>query len=47
MFVDEQAILLCSCDGFCGASMQDARGHVTCRLADGNLEWIRRVFSNL
>ena len=28
--------LLCSCDGFCGASEQEAGAHVTCRLADGN-----------
>ena len=27
--------LLCSCDGFCGASEQEAGAHVTCRLADG------------
>ena len=39
--------LLCSCDGFCGASEQEAGAHVTCRLADGNLERIRRLFSNL
>ena len=39
--------LLCSCDVFCGASEQKAGAHVTCRLADGNLEWIRRLFSNL
>ena len=38
--------LLCSCDGFCGASEQEAGAHVTCRLADGNLERIRRLFSN-
>ena len=37
--------LLCSCDGFCGASKQEAGAHVTCRLADGNLEQIRRLFS--
>ena len=24
--------LLCSCDGFCGASEQEAGAHVTCRL---------------
>ena len=30
--------LLCSCDGFCGASDQEDGAHVTCRLADGNLE---------
>ena len=39
--------LLCSCDGFCGASEQEAGAHVTCRLADGNLEGIRQLFSNL
>ena len=39
--------LLCSYDGFCGASEQEAGAHVTCRLADGNLERIRRLFSNL
>ena len=39
--------LLCSCDEFCGASEQEAGAHVTCRLADGNLERIRRLFSNL
>ena len=39
--------LLCSCDGFCGASEQEAGAHVTCRLADGNLERIRRLFLNL
>ena len=33
--------LLCSCDGFCGASEQEAGAHVTCRLADGNLEPVR------
>ena len=27
--------LLCSCDGFCAASEQEAGAHVTCRLADG------------
>ena len=37
----------CSCDGFCGASEQEAGEHVTCRLGDGNLERIRRLFSNL
>ena len=37
----------CSCDGFCGANEQEAGEHVTCRLADGNLERIRRLFSNL
>ena len=38
---------LCSSDGFCRASKQEARAHVTCRLANGNLEWIRWLFSNL
>ena len=33
--------LLCSCDGSCGASEQEAGAQVTCRLADGNLERIR------
>ena len=27
--------LLCSCDGSCGASEQEAGAHVTCRLVDG------------
>ena len=27
---------LCSSDGFCGASEQEARAHITCRLANGN-----------
>ena len=46
--VDERAILLlCSCNGFCGASEPEAGAHVTCRLADGYLERIRRFFSNL
>ena len=39
--------LSCSCSGFCGTSEQEAAAHVTCRLADGNLERIRRLFSNL
>ena len=39
--------LLCSSDGFCGASEQEAGAHVTCRLTDGNLERIRRLFLNL
>ena len=39
--------LSCSCSGFCGTSEQEAGAHVTCRLADGNLERIRRLFSNL
>ena len=39
--------LLCSCNGFCGASEPEAGTHVTCRLADGYLERIRRLFSNL
>ena len=39
--------LLCSCDGFCGASEQEAGAHVTCRLVASNLELIRRFFSNL
>ena len=39
--------LPCSCDEFSGASEQEAGAHVTCRLADGNLERIRRLFSNL
>ena len=30
--------LLYSCDGFCGASEQEAGAHVTCRLAADNLE---------
>ena len=25
--------LLCSCDGFCGASEQEAGAHVTCRIS--------------
>ena len=33
--------LLCSCDGFCGVSEKEAGAHVTCRLADENLERIR------
>ena len=37
----------CTCDGFCVASEQEAGEHVTCRLADGNLERIRRLFANL
>ena len=45
VFVDERERLLCSCDGFCEASKQEAGAHVTCRLADGNLERIRRLFS--
>ena len=36
---------MCSCDGFCGASEPEAGAHVTCRLADGYLERIRRLFS--
>ena len=32
--------LLCSCDGFCGASEQETGAHVTCTLADGNLKRI-------
>ena len=47
MVVYERAIILCSCDGFCGASEPEAGAHVTCRLADGYLERIRRLFSNL
>ena len=48
MFSDEQAInIMCSCDGFCGPSEQEAGAHVTCRLSDGNLERIRRLASNL
>ena len=39
--------LLCSCDGFCGVSEKEAGAHVICRLADENLERIRRLFSNL
>ena len=31
----------------CGASEQEAGAHVTCRLADSNLERNRRLFSNL
>ena len=34
--------LLSSYDGFREASEQKAGSHVTCRLADGNLERIRR-----
>ena len=30
--------LLCSCDGFCGASQQEEKAHVTCRLADVQFE---------
>ena len=49
---DQQCLLMskrlsCSCDGFCGAREQEAGAHVTYRLADGNLERIRRLFSNL
>ena len=32
---------------FCGASEQEVGAQVTCRLADGNLERIRRLFANL
>ena len=32
--------LSCSCHGFCGASEQEDGAHITCRLADGNLEQI-------
>ena len=39
--------LSCSCDGFCGAREQEAGAHLTCRLADSNLERICRLFSNL
>ena len=39
--------LTCSCDEFSGASEQEAGAHVTWRLADGNLERIRPLFSNL
>ena len=39
--------LLCSCNGFYGASEQEARAFITCRLADGNLERIRQLFSDL
>ena len=39
--------LLCSYDGFCGASGQEAGAHGTRRLAGANLERIRRLFSNL
>ena len=39
--------LLCSCDAFYRASEQEAGAHVTYRLADGNLERIRRLLSNL
>ena len=35
--------LLYSCDGFCGASEQEAGAQVTCRLADGNLERISSI----
>ena len=45
LLMSEQLSL--SCDGFCGASEQEARAHVTCRLADDNLERIPRLFSNL
>ena len=45
LLISEQ--LLCSCDGFCGASEPEAGAHVSCRLADGYLEQIRRLFSNL
>ena len=38
---------LSCCDGFCGASEPEGGAHVTCRLADGYLERIRRLFSNL
>ena len=31
----------------CGASEQEAGAHVTCKLADGNLDRKRRLFSNL
>ena len=36
-----------SCDWFSGASEEDAGAHVTSRLANGNLERIRPLFSNL
>ena len=39
--------LSCSCYGFCGASEHEAGAHLTCRLADSNLERIRRLLSNL
>ena len=39
--------LSCCCDGFCGSSEQEAGARDTCRLADGNLERNRRIFSNL
>ena len=35
------------CDGFCGASEQEAEAFVTRRLADSNLERIRRLVLNL
>ena len=30
--------LSCCCDGFCGASEQEAGARFICKLADGNLE---------
>ena len=46
VFFDERAIIV-QLRRVCGASEQEAGAHVTCRLADGNLERIRRLFSNL
>ena len=37
----------CGCDGLSGASEEDAGAHFTCRLADGNMERIRLLSSNL
>ena len=47
MVVDERAIIVQLRWGFCGASEPEAGAHVTCRLADGYLERIRQLFSNL
>ena len=46
MVVDERAIIV-QLRWVCGASEPEAGAHVTCRLADGYLERIRRLFSNL
>ena len=44
VFVDERTIIV---RWVWGASEQEGGAHFTCRLADGNLERIRRLFSNL
>ena len=46
VLVDERAICV-QLRWVCGASEQDAGAQVTCRLADSNLEQIRRLFANL